>query len=152
MPRLRWLLVAMCLSTIAGYTVSRLTAEEEEHERDGKGSGRGERGGGIGDMMERLHEGRRAPLKQLQKIVADDKPSWDDLSKLLPGFQKMADALKKARKQEVRDASDGYASAIDDLSAAVKNQDAAKAQAAVKALKASCGDCHYKGGPGGKLD
>ena len=72
--------------------------------------------------MERTHEGRRSPLRQLDKLAAADKPAWDEVGKILPRFDSMSKALVNAKNKDVRDAADGYVDAVKDLNAAAAKQ------------------------------
>lgn len=147
-PRyLKLLLLACALLPLA--VIGRLSADEGEHGREG-----GKRGDHVSleDMMERVHKGRRSPLSKTKAELAANMPDWDVIEKQLSQFEKMSKALAGSRKQEVKDAASGYTSAVDDLIAAAKKRDAAAATTAIKALQESCTDCHYKGGPGGRLE
>ncbi len=146
----RTLVAAVLLVMLGGMLVLPLRAEDGEGR--GKAKRNRERGDNIGDMMERLHEGRRSPMRQLETLGKQDKPAWDDVAKLLPGFSDMSKALEKAKSQDVRDASDTYVQAVKHMKEAVVKKDAALLKANVAALKESCSDCHKKGGPGGELD
>ncbi|MCE9547918.1 MAG: hypothetical protein K8T25_20800 [Planctomycetia bacterium] len=112
----------------------------------------GEKYGHIEDQMEKVHKGKRSPLKQTQEQLAKESPTWDVVDKQLPAFKAMSQALKDSKNSAITDAADGYTTAIDDLVAAVKKQDVTAARTALKNLTNSCADCHYKGGPGGKLE
>jgi hypothetical protein len=106
----------------------------------------------VEEMMERIHEGRKSPLGRTKAELAADVPDWIELAKHAVTFSSMSEALKKSPVMEIRDSAEGYADAVEALSAAVKQRDPIKARSALKALASSCTDCHYKGGPGGKLD
>ncbi len=106
----------------------------------------------IEDMMEKVHEGKRSPFRRTKSQLAAAKPDWKEVSDQIPAFQKMSQLLTEARKAEIKDASGGYADAIKALTAAANKQDHDAARKAITLLTASCADCHYKGGPGGKLD
>jgi len=150
----RSLFVLVFASAIAGYSLSHLVADEHEGEhehRHERGHG-GKKGESIEHWMERLHKGRKSPLQQVEQTLGQETPAWDDVNKNLPDFLKMSEMLKNAKKETVRDTADGYVDAVKSLAAAAKNRDRDKARAAIKDLTTSCGDCHYKGGPGGKLD
>ena len=64
----------------------------------------------------------------------------------------MSKALVNAKNKEVRDTADSYVVAVKDIANGLAKQDAAGTRAAITALSNSCTDCHYKEGPGGKLD
>ncbi len=130
----------------AGICLGRSPALGDDDDK--KGGGKDRR---VHQLMERVHEGRRSPLRQLDTLAGQDKPSWDDVNKLLPRFDEMSKALADTTQKAVHDAADGYIAAVKDIDAAAKKQDGATLKAAVKSLKSSCSDCHYQGGPGGKL-
>jgi cytochrome c556 len=106
----------------------------------------------IHDQMEKVHEGRKSPLRQTQGELAKDMPSWDVVDKELPAFKSMSDALTNSRREDIRDSAGGYADAVTALATAAKNRDLGNARTALKLLKNSCSDCHFKGGPGGSLE
>ncbi len=106
----------------------------------------------VGDVMERVHRGRRSPLRQTEQQLGADRPAWSVVDQQLPAFGQMAEALRRARKADVRESADGYITSVNDLAKAVRGLNLGNARKALKALNDSCGDCHYKGGPGGKLD
>jgi cytochrome c556 len=64
----------------------------------------------------------------------------------------MSKALTKAKNKEVREASDGYVDAVKQLGEQLKKRDTMGARKAIMLLGESCSDCHYKGGPGGRLE
>ena len=103
-------------------------------------------------LMKRVHKGRNSPLKQVDALLAADKPAWNDIAAKLPAFTTMSDALKAAKSKAIRDAADGYIDAAAALTASAGKKDRNGARDALKNLKASCSDCHYKGGPGGRMD
>lgn len=109
-------------------------------------------GESVGDLMERVHKGRRSPMRQTEQQLAQYRPQWPIVDQQLPAFGRMAEALRRARKAEVRDAADGYVTSVTDLAKAVRARNVRSARLAFQALTESCGDCHYKRGPGGKLD
>lgn len=113
---------------------------------------RADDGDEIGDLMERVHSGRRSPMRQTEEQISQNAPTWPIVDRHLPSFARMAGALQRARKAEVRDASDGYAKAVAELTKSVQARNVKTSRTALKALRESCSDCHYKGGPGGKLD
>lgn len=106
----------------------------------------------VGDLMERVHSGRRSPLRQIERQLAENQPNWLLIEQQLPGFGRMVEALRRTRDADVRDSADGYADAVNQLAKTVRNRNLAESRKAVRSLKESCGDCHYKGGPGGKLE
>lgn len=109
-------------------------------------------GGSVGDLMERVHKGRRSPMRQTEQQLAQPQPQWPIVEQQLLGFARMCEALKKSRKADVRDAADGYVDAVKELAKSTQTRNLAAARKAMENLKNACGDCHYKGGPGGKLD
>lgn len=109
-------------------------------------------GGNVGDLMERVHKGRRSPMRQTEQQLALPQPQWPVVEQQLPGFARMCEALLKSRKADVRDAAGGYVDAVKELAKSTQTKNLAAARKAMENLKNACGDCHYKGGPGGKLD
>ncbi|MCA9269858.1 MAG: hypothetical protein KDA41_15365 [Planctomycetales bacterium] len=106
----------------------------------------------VHELMEKTHEGKKSPWRKVNRAVNADPLNWADVDDAMPRFEKMIAALAKAKDADVRDSADGYTDAVKDLLASSKKRDAPGARKALKALSQSCGDCHYKGGPGGKLD
>lgn len=111
-----------------------------------------EKDDGIEEMMERVHRGKKSPLRQLEKQVDAKAPDWQVASNQVPPFQKMSRLLTGSRRAAIKDASDGYADAVKALATAVGKRDQDGTRKALKLLNASCADCHYQGGPGGRLD
>ncbi len=144
------MMVGLVLSAtiVSAYgLVTALADDKPERGRDGRKAG-----GGVEHLMERTHEGRRSPLGQTKAQLAAKLPAWDVVNKQIEAFQTMSRALTDSRKAAIKDAADGYADAVKDLAAAAKKRDAAAARTALNALTNSCADCHYKGGPGGRLE
>lgn len=106
----------------------------------------------IHDQMEKVHEGRKSPMRQTQAELAKDVPAWDVIDKQLPAFKSMSEALSKSSHDEIKDSADGYADAVKALGAAAQKRDRAESQAALKLLTNSCANCHFKDGPGGELE
>lgn len=106
----------------------------------------------VHDLMEKTHEGKKSPWKKAVQAAHGNPIDWITLQQALPRLKVMSDALATAKEKDVRDAADGYVTAVKDLAAQTNKRDAARTRAALTALSNSCGDCHYKGGPGGKLD
>lgn len=106
----------------------------------------------VHDLMEKVHEGKKSPWRTTRRAVENDPVDWTAIQAALPKFSAMCEALKTAKQAEVRDSADGYVDGAKALHAAAVKRDAAAARAAVKRLADSCADCHFKGGPGGKLD
>jgi hypothetical protein len=106
----------------------------------------------IEKLMEKLHEGKKSPYRQL--LTAAEKPAadWDALGKNATPFVPLAKLLKQAKNAEIRDSADGYADAVNNLGKAIAAKDWAQARKAITGLKNSCADCHFKGGVGGKLE
>jgi cytochrome c556 len=123
-------------------TAARVREVAEKKNRDKK----------IHELMEKVHEGRRSPLAQLKTQLGANATSWDLVDKQLPQFAAMSKALREATNDDVRAAADGYVGAVKTLEAAAKRRNQADARQALKELTSSCRDCHFKGGPGGKLD
>lgn len=106
----------------------------------------------VHELMEKTHEGKKSPWKKAVKAAQADPIDWGTISQALPRLAAMSNALTTAKDQEVRDAADGYTSAVKELTVQANKRDAVRTRAALTALSNSCADCHYKGGPGGKLD
>jgi len=106
----------------------------------------------VEHMMERVHEGKNSPYKSSVAQLKTDKPNWDLLMKNLPDLKKMADLMKNHKSADIKDSSDTYVEGVQALGEAVGKKNLDGAKAAIKKLENACGDCHYKGGVGGKLD
>ena len=108
--------------------------------------------GKLEDQMERVHKGKKSPFRTIEDQTKANSPDFAAMEKALPALEGMAKALKESKSSEVKDASDGYVSAVEALAAAVHKKDLKGSQESFKKLSNSCADCHYKNGPGGKLD
>ncbi len=117
-------------------------ADKDEEDEDDK----------VHDLMEKTHEGRKSPWKRAVQAAHGNPIDWATINQALPRLATMSDALVTAKDKEVRDAADGYVSAVKELAVQANKRDAVRARAALAALSNSCADCHFKGGPGGKLD
>jgi len=106
----------------------------------------------IEEMMEKVHEGKRSPFRQIREAVRNDLPRWEVIEKQLPKLVKMGELLGKSENDEISDNSDGYVDAITQIGKATKIKDAEAVRKAFKSLNESCADCHFKGGVGGELD
>ena len=106
----------------------------------------------VHDLMEKTHEGKKSPWKTVARAVSADPIQWAVVDSALPRFEKMSLALAKAKDADVRDSADGYIDSVKELAAKAKIRDAAGTREALKSMSQSCADCHYKGGPGGRLD
>ncbi len=106
----------------------------------------------VHDLMEKTHEGKNSPWKKGAAAAKKNPVDWAAIKMALPGLEAMSQALLNAKNKEVRDTADSYVTAVKDISKTLAKQDAAGVQEAFLALSNSCTDCHYKGGPGGKLD
>lgn len=111
-----------------------------------------EKYGRIHDQMEKVHEGRKSPLRQTQSELAKETPAWDVVDKQLPSFKSMSESLSKSRHDDIKDSAGGYSDAVTALAAAAQKRDLANARTALKQLTNSCADCHFKEGPGGLLE
>lgn len=127
---------------VAADSAAAVNAREREEDEDEEA---------IEHMMEKVHEGKRSPLKTLQGQLQGET-DWVAVGKLLQDFSKMSKLLTTAKNDEIRDSADGYADSVKELVAAATKKDKAAAVKAYKGLIKTCGDCHYKGGVGGKLD
>lgn len=106
----------------------------------------------VHDLMEKTHEGKKSPWKKAVQASQANPLDWGTITQSLPRLAAMSEALVNAKDKDVRDAADGYVMAVKDLAVQANKRDAVRARAALTALSNSCADCHYKGGPGGKLD
>jgi hypothetical protein len=106
----------------------------------------------VHELMEKTHEGKRSPWKAVQRAVASEPVDWASVNTAVPRFAAMSKALSVAKNKDVRDSADGYIDAVKDITAQAKKKDAKGIRAAVASLAKTCADCHYKGGPGGKLE
>ena len=106
----------------------------------------------VHKLMERTHEGRRSPYGQLRQIVAGPGAPWPAIEQAVQGFDPMCRALLDSANGDIKDSADGYVDAVKEIVAAVKSRDSKGVADGFQSLKASCGDCHFKGGVGGQLD
>jgi hypothetical protein len=106
----------------------------------------------VEELMEKTHEGKNSPWKKSQRAVSKDPIDWATLNTALPRLNAMSKSLATTKNKEVRESADGYVDAVTELIAKTKKEDAAGVRAAIMSLSKSCTDCHYKGGPGGKLE
>lgn len=106
----------------------------------------------VHDLMEKTHGGMKSPWKKAIQAAQGNPIDWASINQALPRLLDMSKALETARNKDVRDAADGYVDAVKELTLQTNKRDAVRTRAALTALSNSCADCHYKGGPGGKLD
>ncbi len=106
----------------------------------------------VHELMERTHEGKKSPWKKATQASQANPIDWATIDQAMPRLAAMSEALVTAKDKDVRDAADGYVAAVKELALQANKRDAVRARAALTALSDSCADCHYKGGPGGKLD
>lgn len=106
----------------------------------------------VEDLMEKVHDGKRSPYRQLRGQLAAPAPAWPVIDVTLPAFQTMARALAESRDAEIKGSADGYIEAVSALSAAAGKRDLRSLRKAFEALGDSCGDCHFEGGVGGELE
>jgi hypothetical protein len=128
-----------CLAIAA--TVVRVTALADDDEDDK-----------VEDLMERVHDGKRSPYRQLRNQLGGAAPAWPAIDATLPAFQAMARALAESRDADIKESADGYVEAVGELVAAARRRDQRSLGAAFQSLGESCGDCHFDGGVGGELD
>jgi hypothetical protein len=114
-------------------------ADEDEDER-------------VEKLMEKTHEGKRSPYRQLRQIVEGAGTPWPMIEQVVLGFDPMSRALLESKSDEIKDSADGYVDAVKEIAAAVKRRDANGLRTGFDSLKQSCGDCHFKAGVGGELD
>lgn len=122
--------------------VVRVTALADDEDEEDK----------VEELMERVHEGKRSPYRQLRNQLGAAAPAWPAIDATLPAFQAMARALAESRDADVKESADGYVQAVGELVAAARRRDQRSLGAAFKSLGESCGDCHFEGGVGGELD
>ena len=133
-------LVALACAVVAFVSTSHpLTADEDDEDE-------------VAELMEKTHEGKNSPWKRVKRASSQDPMDWEAIRLALPRLEAMSKALGTAKSQDVRDSADGYVDAVKKLTAQAKKKDAVGTRAALMALANSCADCHFKGGPGGKLD
>lgn len=106
----------------------------------------------VEELMEKTHEGRRSPYRQLQAQAEAAAPAWPAVAATLAGFDVMSRALLESRNADIKDSAGGYVDAVKDIAAATRKRDAGALREGFQALRQSCGDCHFKGGVGGELD
>ncbi|MFM7136799.1 MAG: hypothetical protein ACKO1M_06990 [Planctomycetota bacterium] len=103
-------------------------------------------------LMEKVHEGKRSPYRQLRGQVAAAAPAWPAVDANLPAFQAMARALAESRDDDIKGSADGYVEAVGEIVAAARQRDQRSLGEAFESLTQSCGDCHFEGGVGGELE
>lgn len=128
-----------CLAIAA--TVVRVTALADDDEDDK-----------VEELMERVHDGKRSPYRQLRNQLGGGAPAWPAIDATLPAFQAMARALAESRDADIKESADGYVEAVAELVAAARRRDQRSLGEAFQSLGESCGDCHFDGGVGGELD
>lgn len=132
-------MVVACLAIAA--TVVRVTALADDDEDDK-----------VEELMERVHDGKRSPYRQLRSQLGAAAPAWPAIDATLPAFEAMARALAESRNADVKESADGYVEAVGEIVAAARRRDQRSLGEAFKSLGESCGDCHFEGGVGGELD
>lgn len=128
--------LAVLASVLVGIVAS---ADHDEDER-------------VHELMEKTHEGRRSPYRQVQAQAEAHTPAWQIVNATLPRFDAMSRALLESKDADVKGSADGYVEAVKELVAATTKRDGRALAAAFQSLRQSCGDCHFKGGVGGELD
>lgn len=131
--------VVACLSLATMVVRVTARADDDEDER-------------VEELMEKVHEGKRSPYRQLRAQLAAGAPAWPLVDATLPGFQGMAQALTESRDPDIKGSADGYVEAVKEVTAAAGKRDLRSLKTAFESLTDSCGDCHFKGGVGGELD
>jgi hypothetical protein len=106
----------------------------------------------VEELMERVHDGKRSPYRQLRNQSGGGAPAWPAIDATLPAFQAMARALAESRDADIKESADGYVEAVAELVAATRRRDQRSLGEAFQSLGESCGDCHFDGGVGGELD
>jgi cytochrome c556 len=136
----RWFLLAYVFAAGTFCTAAWCIADDDQNEDEA-----------VEHLMEKVHEGKKSPYRQLEKNLQAERPDWGAIAETLPTLQKMANLLKDSRVADIRDSSDGYRDAVKQLTQQTQEKNLAQARKALEALKNSCADCHFKGGVGGKL-
>ena len=108
--------------------------------------------GQVHKLMERTHEGRRSPYRQLRQSLEGHGAPWPVIEQAVQGFEPMCRALLESTNDDIKGSADGYVDAVKELVAAVKRRDAKGVRDGFQSLTQSCGDCHFKGGVGGELE
>lgn len=130
----------MCLVAVGIVSVMALAnADHDEDER-------------VEKLMEKTHEGRRSPYRQLRAELEGAALSWQAVEVTLPKFNAMSRALLESKDADVKGSADGYVDAVNEIVAATKRRNATALKAGFESLSQSCGDCHFKGGVGGELE
>jgi hypothetical protein len=106
----------------------------------------------VHELMERIHEGRKSPYGRLRRIAAGEVVPWDAVARAVQELEPMRRALLESADEDIKGSADGYADAVQEMAAAVRNRDAAGVRVGFQSLTQSCGDCHFDGGVGGELD
>lgn len=106
----------------------------------------------VHELMERTHEGRRSPYGRLRRAVEGEAVPWPAIDQVVKEFEPMCRALRESPDDDIKAAADGYVDAVEKLATAARNRDAAAVRAGFKSLTQSCGDCHFDGGVGGRLE
>lgn len=106
----------------------------------------------VEKLMERIHEGRRSPYGQLRRIMAGERADWAVVEQAVAAFEPMCRALSESNVEDIRDSADGYIDAVKEMRESVRRRDEAGVRRAFTGLTESCGDCHFDGGVGGKLE
>jgi hypothetical protein len=101
----------------------------------------------VEEHMEKPHEGKRSPYRQLRQIAEGPGAPWPVI-----GFDSMCRALLESKNAEIKDSADGYVDAVKELATAVKRRDTNAVRTGFESLEQSCGDCHFQGGVGAELD
>ena len=106
----------------------------------------------VEELMERTHEGRRSPYRQVQAQAQAAQPAWATVATALPRLDAMARALRESPNAEIRNSADGYVDSVKELGVATRNRDGGALREAFAGLEQTCGDCHFDGGVGGELE
>lgn len=106
----------------------------------------------VEKLMEKTHDGKKSPYPKVRAQVEAPSVDWKLVGAAVPRFEAMSRALLASEDDDVRSSADGYVSAVAEIAAAVGKRDRNALGRGFQSLRASCGDCHFKGGVGGKLD
>ena len=106
----------------------------------------------VHELMERTHEGRRSPYGRLRRATQGEAAPWPEVEQAVRELEPMRRALLESPDDDIKASADGYADAVEKLAAAARRRDAAAVREGFASLAQSCGDCHFDGGVGGRLE
>jgi len=106
----------------------------------------------VENLMEKTHDGKKSPYRKVKAQIEAPTVDWKLVAAAVPRFEAMSRALLGSQDDDVRSSADGYVSAVAEVAAAFEKRDRNALGRGFQSLASSCGDCHFKGGVGGKLD